>query len=290
MWLVMKYNNHHRTDKTYKFMFKRLGVKLHQYFFNEGAILLFIDTELAETGQRRDLTVNVDGKYLHNIEFMSTASYDSKLYGMFDYHLSLLCDKFNPEIPVKSSIINTSNPNHGKSNVEIPYNINFHPDIIFTKDMNGWEVLSTLIHKVLNQEELSDKEAIDLLLLPDMNINMNIKVLMKVICFLINHANISDNNFKTDIMVCEINVLKRFYTEDELSAMIKMLVYEKDNPERMKIIETYGPGFDDLYFDGKYDEKIENAKNLLTEGVNEEIISRSIGISISKIKELKRKL
>ena len=66
------------------------------------------------------------------------------------------------------------------------------------------------------------------------------------------------------------------------------------NAEVERIIEKYGQGFDSIYFDGKADgindTKIEVARNLLANGVDEELISECTGLSIDKIKNLKREL
>ena len=74
--------------------------------------------------------------------------------------------------------------------------------------------------------------------------------------------------------------------------MIKMT--QTKNSEVERIIKKYGQGFDTIYFNGKADgiieNKIDNAKNLLKEGVDEEFISRNIGLSIDQIKNIKRKL
>ena len=146
------------------------------------------------------------------------------------------------------------------------------------------------------------RKQIDLLVLPDMDVDFLIKQLMKIICFLIAHANISDEDFRTDIIVCEIMVLARFFREDELSEMIIMLQTQTKNSEVERIIKKYGRGFDVYYFDGKADGfkegktegfkdgKTEVAINFLKDGFDEEVISRNTGIPIDEIKELKRKL
>ena len=76
--------------------------------------------------------------------------------------------------------------------------------------------------------------------------------------------------------------------------MVKMLKSVTSDPEVSRIVEKYGKGFDIIYFDGKADGlaegKLEVAKNLLVEGVDEEFISRNTGISIDDVRELKRKL
>mgnify|MGYP003302317059 CR=1 FL=1 len=111
-----------------------------------------------------------------------------------------------------------------------------------------------------------------------MNIDMPIKALMSLICFLISHANIMDENFKEDIILCEIMVLKRFFDDEELSKRVAMLRYETENPERMKVISKYGQGFDLIYFDGKSDginqSKWEIAKKLIALGIDVETIER----------------
>ncbi len=156
------------------------------------------------------------------------------------------------------------------------------------------KVLNTLVHKTIMQEELSDREAIDLLLLPDMDIDLPIKSLMKMICYLIGNANIPDVDFKRKLIFCEIKVLARFFKEDELSEMIEMLQTQTKNSEVERIIQKYGEGFDSIYFDGKadgiIDTKLDVARNLLKDGFDEEVISRNTGLSIDQIKDLKRKL
>ena len=76
--------------------------------------------------------------------------------------------------------------------------------------------------------------------------------------------------------------------------MIKMLKTQTNKSEVQRIIDKYGEGFDVIYFDGKADGIIENkfevARHLLKEGVEEEFISRSTGLSLDQIKNIKRKL
>ena len=95
---------------------------------------------------------------------------------------------------------------------------------------------------------------------------------------------------KKKIILCEINVLARFFKDDELSEMVKMLKSLTRDPEVSRIVEKYGKGFDIIFFDGKVEGKAEVAKNLLAEGLDEEIVSRNTGISIEDIRKLKRKL
>ena len=71
------------------------------------------------------------------------------------------------------------------------------------KQKDGWKVLNSLFYKIIIDEKLSDIDAIDLLLLPDMDIDLPIKSLMSLICFLIGNSNILDIDFKKKICLCE---------------------------------------------------------------------------------------
>lgn len=283
-------NNPQSVDRSYKFMYKLLELKFHRYFYQEGDNIEFIETEIPDTGQRKDIVVKVDGKTIQITEFMAKALDDEKLRDIFDYHDSSRTDPSYDDFNVRTGVISIANPNHGKNKVEIDENITFHVTPIFTKRNDGWKVLSSLVYKTVTQEELSDREAIDLLILPDMHIKLPIKVLMCLIIVLIGKVNIQDEDFKKKIVLCELKVLSRFFKDRELSEMIEMLQTQTKNPEVARIIAKYGQGFDVIYFDGKADGKLDTAKNLLAEKVDEEIISKCTGISIDELKKLKRKL
>lgn len=286
----MPLNNPLSVDKSYKFKYKRLGIKFHRYIYNQGEEIEFIETEIPETGQRKDIVVKEDEKKIQITEFMSKALYDEKLHDIFKYHESTRCDPQYKDFKIKTDVVSIANPRHGKNKLEIDENITFHVNTYFTQEKNGWKILNNLIYKTITQQELSDTEAIDLLILPDMDIELPIKQLMTIICFLIGHANIPDTDFKTDIIVCEIPVLARFFKDKELSEMKEMLQAQTKDPKVQRIIEEYGNGFDVFYLDGKADGKFDVAINLLKDGFDEEVISRNTGIPIDKIKELKRKL
>ena len=154
-------------------------------------------------GSKKNIVVKVDGNLIQIIEFRSKSLNDSNLIDIFDNLINIYRNPLYKDYTVKTSIVSTANPNHGKNVVTISFNLDFHPEIIFIKKKDGQKVLSTITHKVLNNEELSDDKAIDLLLLPDMDIALPIKTLMKRICYLIGHANIPDADFRSDIIVCE---------------------------------------------------------------------------------------
>ena len=249
-----------------------------------------MDTEIATTAQRRDITCKIDGICIWDVEFRSSPLSEDKLVVIYSYCKSLRCNPNNDGLGVRCGVINTSNPNWGRDNVEIGRNLNFHPDIIYTKKINGWEVLNKLIYKVITQEELSKREAIDLLILPDMDIDLPQKTLMTVICFLIGRANISDENFKNDIVLCEKEVLKRFFDEDEMSEMVKMLRDDMENPKVAEIVSKYGRGYEEYYYDGIAEGVLQTVERGIIEGIDFEIISRMTGFSIRQIKQIKSEL
>ena len=162
----MAKNNPHSVDRSYKYLYKTLKIKFHRYLFHEGEKIEFIETEIPETGQRKDLVVKEDDTIIRILEFMSKALYDAKLIDIFDYFMDTLRDPQYEDYDVVATVISIANPHHGKNVVTMSVNIDFHPEIIFIKEKDGQKVLSTIIHKILLKEELSDDEAIDLLLLP----------------------------------------------------------------------------------------------------------------------------
>lgn len=75
----MPVNNPHSVDRAYKFIYKMLGIIFHWYLYFEGEEIEFIETEIADTGQRRDVMVKVDGERIQITEFMAKALDDKKL-------------------------------------------------------------------------------------------------------------------------------------------------------------------------------------------------------------------
>lgn len=289
-WEKMVANNPQSADRSYKFNYKLLEIKFHRYLYNYGEEIEFIETEIADTGQRRDIVAKVDEKTIQLTEFMSKGPYDEKLHALCDYHESARYDPQHKGFEIRSGVVSIANPNYGKNETKIDENITFGIETIFIQEKNGWKTLNNLIYKIITNEELSDNEAIDLIILPDMNIELPIRQLMKIICFLIAKANIPDKEFKTKIILCEIKVLARFFKGKELKEMIELLKTMTKNPEAERIIEKYGQGFDTIYFDGSNDTRIEIAETLLKKRVNIEFISECTKLSIDQIKKLKRKL
>ena len=300
--MIMAVNNPQSADRSYKFAYKLLGTRFHKYLYHYGDSIEFIETEIAKTGQRRDMVVIVDDEIIQLTEFMSKGLYGNKLNSMCDYHEDIRYDPKYEGYEVQSGVVSIANPNHGIDWIKVDKNVSFEVETIFIRKKDGRKILNNLIYKVITNEELSDTEAIDLIVLPDMYIDIPNKQLMKMVCFLIANCNISDNDFKKKIILCEIKVLARFFKNDELKEMIELLKTLTKDPEVERIIKKYGEGFDSIYFDGKadgFDEgfnnglddgKLQVARNFLSDGFDEDVVSRNTGISIDKIKNLKREL
>ena len=84
---------------------------------------------------------------------------------------------------------------------------------------------------------------------------------------------------------------QKFFTQGkELPEMINMLKTTTKDPKVIKILEKYGPGFDEIYYNGIEDSTIKIAKNILAKGVDMDTISQCTGLSIKELEKLKRKL
>lgn len=308
--MFMVVNNPHSVDRYYKFIYKLFEIKFHKYFYQEGSEIKFTETEIQNTGQRKDIVVKIDNNRIRITEFMSKALYNDKLKDLHQYYDHSTHDSQNEGMEVNISVISTANPNHGKTSVKINQYITFHIKPIFIKEMNGREMLSTLKDKCKKQEQFTDNDAISLLILPDTDIDMPIKKICSEIFTLIGKCKMKDEKFKNNIIIAEIKFLSRFFKGEELKEMIKMLKSQTNNSEIDKIVEKYGPGFDSIYFDGKADgieegikegikegrkegrddgfsdAKREIARNLLADGFDEKTVSRNTGMSIDELKKL----
>ena len=136
-----------------------------------------------------------------------------------------------------------------------------------------------------------------LLFLADMDIDIPIKKLMTEIGYITTHANVPPDD-KEDLLACHIQELRRFFEGDEMSEMMVKLEKQSEDEKIREILETYGNGFDDIYWEGKAEGRaeaiaennLEIAKICLVNGVSEDIISDCTGVSISELEKLKREL
>ena len=173
-------------------------------------------------------------------------------------------------------------------------------------------------------------DAVKLILLLDMDIEMPIKELMSKIIVLIGKLNFKSAELREKTVKCTCVFLKRFFRDEELDEMINMLRSEVKDPKVAQIIEKFGPGLDVYYLGGKQDGYAEGhsegyneghsegyneghseghsegyneghteghdeaqiviAKNLLKSGFSEDVVAFNTELPLSKIKQLKREL
>ena len=292
----MPVNNPHSVDRAYKFIYKMLGIIFQWYLYLEGKEIEFIETEIADTGQRRDVMVKVDGERIQITEFMAKALDDKKLKTIGDYHLSALTDSEYKNFTINTGVFSIAEPTHRMDTVNLDKNLIFRVDVKFAKSKNAWKVLSTLVYKSVIQEELTCMGAVYLLVLPDMymgkgeNMELPIRIFMTMVIDLMGNVEYPSPDLKEKIFLCEKMVLARFFTGEELIEMIDMLKSVSKNPEIARKIKEYGPGYDGIYLDAIFDTKREYASKFLAEGVDVEIISRCTGISIEELEKIKKEL
>ena len=297
-------NNPNSVDLSYKTIFYIFGIIFYLYFFEDGEEIEFKYTELPFTGQRKDMVIKVDKKIIKIIEFMSNAIYDKKMLSLYDYYKSEDRNPDNHGLPVVVEVISIAKQTRGITKIKINKNIDFNIDPIFLKDKDGQKVLSNLITKTITQEKLSNNECLDLLLLPDMDIEMPIDALMNMICYILINANVS-KKMQTKLILGENTVLARFYNENEIKEKVDMLIEKTKNTEAQSTIEKFGYGFyqyNDGFFDGfqngktkgkneGIDEgKIEIIISLIEKGYDLESICNDTDLSEETIEKLKRKL
>ena len=281
-------------DKDYKFKYKHMGLKIHNYLYNTNyTTIKFLDTEDAKTGNTRDIVFIADGTDVHHVEFESQPVTDDKVKQFYRNYRDTVSDiKYLRNNSIKfmgSYCICLNKPEKEPYYLKTEPNYIFKLPIIYPKLLDGEKILTTLKEKVEKQEKLTDNNQAELLLLPDTDINMETEALMKEIAFIIRNANISSDDYK-NLAACYVQTFKRFFEGNELSEMLKFLKKETKDEKIAGIIEKYGYGFDDVYRDGKYEAKIEDAKNLLLRGFDETIICECIKLPITEIKKLKREL
>ena len=126
-------------------------------------------------------------------------------------------------------------------------NVTFKLNVKFIKRYNGWKVLNTFIDKCNTQEEISEMDAVKLILLPDRDIEMPIKELMSNIIVLIGKLNFQSAELKEKTIKCTYVFLKRFFRDKEFDEMINMLKSEVKDSKVAQIIEKFGPGLDVYY-------------------------------------------
>ena len=198
-------------DETYKFFIKRLGVRFHRRLGYDGDEIDFKNVELIPPVRDRkimDMVYVVDGEYFQNLEHQSIPVYSPKMEDIFKYRVYFQADE---DLPGRTCVIATYDINRGITDAEIPYNINFHPDFFYTKKLSARETIKTISDKNSKQIPLTDDEAIDLLIAPDMEHDCDIRELLETTTQLLNEAVITDEQFYFDLIECKRKSYRDFW-------------------------------------------------------------------------------
>lgn len=286
-------------DECYKYMIKKLKVRFVRRLGYDCEEVIFINTELIPSGNNHkfmDVACYVDGECIRNFELQSYPVYEPKMEDMYKYRVFAQADNYRP---FKTTVFATYNPNQGISELELDGDVTFHPDFFYTKKFNSREIIKGTRDKIINNIPLTDDEAIDILLIPDMNHNHDMMELLQITSELLCNATIPDKEFHLDLITCQKKVLQRFFKKDERKEMEKMLnLKAKDYgiepnvtgfEEEMNLAYLDGKreGYDDGKKAGFDDAQLDTARNLLDLGVEEEIIVKATGLSFESLQKLK---
>lgn len=122
-------------DETYKFIIKKLNVRFHRRLGYDGNEISFINVELippVDDNKRMDIGYIVDGEYSQNIEHQSSPVYESKMKDIYKYRVY---SQAQDDKSFRTCIFATYNPNLGLNELELEWNVNFHPDFFYTKNL-----------------------------------------------------------------------------------------------------------------------------------------------------------
>lgn len=280
-----------REDETYKYIIKKLGIRFHRRLGYEGNSIEFKNVELtplALDNKFMDLFYEVDGKSNQNIELQSSPVYSPKMNDMYKYRI--YSESVDAK-PFNTCVFATYNPGYGLEEITISEDINFHPKFFYTKNMDAREFLSIITTKVENKIPLTDDEAIDLIIAPDMKHDCEIKSLLEYTSYLLVNAVICDKKFHLDLINCQKKMLQRFLKVDDRKEVGKMLNLKAEDygfkPNVTGFEEAVNLSFLDGKREGFDDAVLEIASNLLDLGVNEDTISKSTGLDLKSIRKLK---
>ena len=173
----------------------------------------------------------------------------------------------------------------------------------FYKVKASSETLNVVRNKNENNIPLTDNEAIDLLMAPDMTHDYNIRELLEMTSELIRNAKILDREFHCDLIDCQKKVMQRFMKKEERKEMENMLNLKAEDYGLEPNVTGFEEAVNLSYLDGKREgiskgkkdgikegkrEGIEDtAKNLIELGFEDEIISKATKLDLKTIQKLK---
>ncbi len=289
--IIMCSEIHSKQDLTYKFIIKTLNIRFHRYLGYEGEKLTFNNVELippANDNKYMDISYNVDEIINVNIEHQSSPVYESKMRDIYKYHIYLEAEDKKPVI---SCVVGTYNPNYGCKNAKIDYNMTISPDFFLLKDKNAKEILSNIKFKVKNNIPLTDNEAIDLILTPDMSHNFDIVKLFEITSDLLKRAIILDNGFRLDLFACHKKMLRRFFNQDDYVRFVKMVNIKAEDYGFEPNVTGFEEAVELSYIEGKedgFDEKnLDVASKMFDLGFDEEDVFKVTGLTREDINCIK---
>ena len=294
-------------DECYKYIFKKLNARFHRRLGYDCERIDFINIELIPPDRAHkfmDIGYVVDGKEKYNIEFQSTAVYDPKMEDMYKYRIYSQADDYSP---FKTCVFATYPPTQGIENRDFDGDVDFHPDFFYTKNLKASETLNVVRNKNENNIPLTDNEAIDLLIVPDMTHNHDIRELLEMTSKLLRDAKIPDREFHCDLIDCQKKVMQRFMKKEERKEMENMLNLKAEDYGLEPNVTGFEEAVNLSYLDGKREgiskgkkdgikegkregkkEGIEDtAKNLIELGVSDEIIAKATKLDLKTIKKLR---
>ena len=289
-------------DEIYKYMIKNIGVPILEKLGHQADNVEFKNVELipkAKDKKYMDILCTVDGKFNLNIEPQSTPVYDTKMEDMYKYRTYTQCED---NLPFKTLVLATYNPNHGIRSLEIDEQVNFHPDFVFTQKIDASKIIKTIKDKNKNNQELSRSEAIDILLLPDAKHNSEKSEMAKIATQLLYGANLPDEDFRKTVLDCQEKILQRFYTKIEIMELKQMHNIKAEDYDiepgvtgfEEAVNLSYLSGHREGYYSGREDgvqeNREQNAINFIKQGVDDETISKGTGLNLETIQKLKEEI
>lgn len=285
-------------DVTYKFIIKTLKQRFFRHLGYEGENIVFENVEQIPMGPDQkimDILAKVNGNLKRNIEVQSTPVYDSKMHDMYKYRIYNQADEFTV---FKTTVFATYPPTQGIEEIEIDGDINFHPDFFYTKNLQASEILKTIKTKNDNKEELTETEAINLIIAPDTSHNYDMVELLEITSELLSNAVISNTEFRNDLIQCQRKMLQRFLKKDKREEIEKMYKFRAQDygiePNVTGIEEeieiSYQDGRQEGLDEGIDETKTEVAKRLIQTGCDDKFIEKITDLEISDIEKLKKEI
>ena len=283
---------------TYKFIIKTLKHRFFRYLGYEGENIVFENVEQIPIGSDQkimDILAKVNGNLKRNIEIQSTPVYNPKMLDMYKYRIYNQADEFTV---FKTTVFATYPPTQGIEELEIDGDINFHPDFFYTKNLKATEIIRTIKTKNDNKEELTETEAINLIITPDTSHNYDRVELLEITSELLSNALISDEEFRNDLIQCQRKMLQRFVEKDKREEIEKMYKFRAQDygiePNVTGIEEeieiSYQDGHKQGLDEGIDQNKTEVAKRLIKSKCDNKFIKKITDLEISDIEKLKKEI